>query len=178
MAIREFNGKMPSLGQSVFVDERAVVIGSVTVGDDVSIWPGAVLRGDVNRIEIGSGSNVQDGAILHGTHAGPFSPDGIPLLIGSGVTVGHRAVLHACTVGAGCLIGMGAILMDGALIPDWVLIAAGSLVPPGSMLERRHLYRGVPARKIRPLTDRELEFLDYSSLHYRRLKEQYLGAGD
>ena len=134
----------------------------------------AVVRGDVEAIEIGAGTNVQDGSVLHVTHAGDYSPDGFALTIGRGVTIGHRAVVHACTVGDHCLIGIGAVLMDGAVIEDRVLIGAGSLVPPGKRLESRHLYVGSPAKKVRPLNEQELAFLIYSARHYVHLKDRYL----
>lgn len=162
------------MGQSVYIDETAVVIGNVTLGDHVSIWPMTVVRGDVQRIEIGEGSNIQDTCVLHVTHAGEFSPDGYPLLIGRHVTVGHRAVLHACTIGDHCLIGIGAIVMDGAVVEDEVMLGAGSLVPPGKRLESGFLYVGSPAKQARPLKEREKAFLRYSPKQYRQLKDDYL----
>lgn len=167
----------PSLGRRVFVDPAAVVIGRVVLGDDVSIWPMAVARGDVNEIHVGARTNVQDGSVLHVTHDGPFSPGGIPLTIGEDVTVAHNVTLHACTVGDRCLVGMHSCVMDGARLGDEILLAAGSLVTPGQQLESGCLYRGSPARRIRPLESRELERLRYSAAHYVRLKDQYLGTG-
>jgi carbonic anhydrase/acetyltransferase-like protein (isoleucine patch superfamily) len=146
----------------------------VTIGDDVSIWPTTVVRGDVESITIGEGTNVQDGAILHVSHAGRFSPQGHPLTIGKGVTIGHRAVVHACTVGNYCLIGVGAIIMDDAVLEDYVMLGAGALVPPGKTLESGYLYVGAPAKQVRPLKESEKEFLEYSYQHYMHLKDQYL----
>lgn len=174
MTIRKFNDKQPSIGKSVYIDDSAVVIGDVTIGDDVSIWPTTVVRGDVESIRIGDGTNVQDGAILHVSHAGKFSPQGHPLTIGKGVTIGHRAVVHACTVGNYCLIGVGAIIMDDAVLEDYVMLGAGALVPPGKTLESGYLYVGAPAKQARPLKESEKEFLEYSSQHYVHLKDQYL----
>ncbi|MBF6650607.1 gamma carbonic anhydrase family protein [Methylobacter sp. BlB1] len=174
MAIRKFNDKQPSIGRSVYIDDSAVVIGDVTIGDDVSIWPMTVVRGDVESITIGEGTNVQDGAVLHVSHAGKFSPQGHPLTIGKGVTIGHRAVVHACTVGNYCLIGVGAIIMDDAVLEDYVMLGAGALVPPGKTLESGYLYVGAPAKQARPLKESEKEFLEYSSQHYMHLKDQYL----
>ncbi|MGJ0492032.1 gamma carbonic anhydrase family protein [Methylobacter sp.] len=174
MAIRKFNDKQPSIGKSVYIDDSAVVIGDVTIGDDVSIWPTTVVRGDVESITIGEGTNVQDGAILHVSHAGKFSPQGHPLTIGKGVTIGHRAVVHACTVGNYCLIGVGAIIMDDAVLEDYVMLGAGALVPPGKTLESGYLYVGAPAKQVRPLKESEKEFLEYSYQHYMHLKDQYL----
>ncbi|MGH8497021.1 MAG: gamma carbonic anhydrase family protein [Gammaproteobacteria bacterium] len=174
MPVRNLAGRAPSLGARVYIDESAQVIGRVTAGDDVSFWPMAVARGDVNDITIGARSNVQDAAVLHVTHDGPYTPGGIPLTIGEDVTVGHRAVLHACTIGQRCLIGIGAVVLDGAVLEADVMLAAGSLVPPGRRLEPAALYRGVPARRLRSLTGEELEMLRYSAAHYVRLKDRYL----
>jgi carbonic anhydrase/acetyltransferase-like protein (isoleucine patch superfamily) len=138
----------------------------------------AVLRGDVNRIVLGARTNVQDGAVLHVTHDGPYSPGGVPLLIGDDVTVGHLAILHACTIGSRVLIGMHATVLDNAVIEDDVLLAAGSVVAPGKHLKSGHLYRGSPAVAARPLTAKEIEQLQYSAAHYVRLKNRYLAAAD
>lgn len=177
MNLRGFEGTRPMLGQRVLVDPSALVIGRVTLGDDASVWPMAVIRGDVNEIRIGARSNVQDGSVLHVTHDGPYSPGGLGLTVGDDVTVGHNVTLHACTVGHRCLIGMTACVMDGAVIGDDVLLAAGSLVTPGQRLETGSLYRGSPCRRIRDLETEELEMLRYSADHYVRLKDKYLGRG-
>ena len=173
MSIRKFKNKQPSIGQAVYIDDSAVIIGDVTLGDDVSIWPTTVLRGDVESIVIGAGTNIQDGSVLHTTHEHENEP-GYPLNIGKGVTIGHKAVIHACTVGDYCLIGMGAIVMDGAVVEDYVILGAGSLVPHSKRLESGHLYVGSPARRVRPLNDAEKEFLQYSYKHYIELKNEYL----
>ena len=123
MSLRPYLDALPHLGERVYVDPAATVIGQVTLADDVSIWPGAVVRGDVNVIHIGARSNIQDGAVCHVTHDGPYSPGGAALTIGADVTVGHRAVLHACTIGARCLIGMGALILDGAVLEEEVMLA-------------------------------------------------------
>ncbi len=169
-----FEGNMPHLGQRVYIAETALLIGDVHLDDDVSIWPGVVARGDIHHIHVGSGSNIQDGCILHVTHDGPFSPGGFPLTVGQRVTVGHRAVLHGCRIGDLCLIGIGAIVMDGAILEDEIILAAGALVPPGKRLESGHLYIGSPARQSRPLNDDERRFLAYSADHYVQLKNRYL----
>ena len=176
MSIRPFSGTRPTLGERVYIDESATVIGRVTLGDDASLWPGVVARGDVNSIKVGARSNVQDLSVLHVTHDGPYSPGGFPLEIGAEVTVGHKCLLHACRIGDRCLIGMGAIVMDGAEIADEVLLGAGSLVSPGKKLESGFLYRGSPAQKVRPLTGSEREMLRYSAAHYVRLKDRYLAG--
>ncbi len=172
--LRKFKNIEPVLGADVFIDETAVVIGDVTLADDVSIWPTAVVRGDVESIHIGKGTNVQDGSVLHVSHAGDYSEKGHPLVIGEGVTIGHKAVVHACSVGNYCLIGIGAIILDDAILEDYVMLGAGALVPPGKRLESGFLYVGVPAKQARPLKDSEKEFLEYSCKHYVHLKNQYL----
>ena len=174
VSIRRFNEKQPILGEAVFIDDSAVVIGDVTIGNDVSIWPMTVIRGDVESITIGEGTNVQDGSVLHVSHAGKFSTQGHPLRIGNYVTIGHKAVVHACTIGDYCLIGIGAIIMDDAVIEDYVMLGAGSLVAPGKRLESGYLYVGSPAKQVRPLKEAEKEFLQYSAEHYIHLKNEHL----
>ena len=174
MMIRKFKDKMPIVGQNVYIDDSAVVIGDVTIGDDVSVWPTTVIRGDVESIRIGDGTNVQDGSVLHVSHAGDYSEKGHPLTIGKGVTIGHRAVVHACTVGNYCLVGIGAIIMDDAVLEDYVMLGAGALVPPGKKLEGGYLYVGAPAKQVRPLKDSEKAFLEYSYKHYIQLKNEYI----
>lgn len=176
-SIRKYLQHTPVLGERVYIDPSAVLIGKVQVGNDVSFWPGAVARGDLESIRVGDYTNVQDNATLHVTHDGPYSPGGFPLTVGSYVTVGHNAILHACTVGDRCLIGMGAIVMDGAVIEDQAMVAAGSIVSPGERVTGKELWLGRPARAIRLLSDRELDMLEYSARHYARLKDQYLSAG-
>jgi carbonic anhydrase/acetyltransferase-like protein (isoleucine patch superfamily) len=172
--IRPYSGHPPQLGARVFVDPTALVLGDVIIGDDSSVWPMAVIRGDMHRIRIGARTSIQDGCILHITHAGRFVKDGWPLEIGSDVTVGHRVVLHGCTIGDRVLVGNGAIVMDGAEVEDEVVIGAGALVPPGKKLESGFLYIGSPCKQARPLTDKEREFFDYSAGNYVKLKDQHL----
>lgn len=177
MALRQFEGHTPKTGHHVYVDTTAVIVGRVTLGDDVSIWPHVAARGDVNFIEIGDRTNIQDNTVLHVTHDGPYTPDnGIPLRIGEDVTVGHHCVLHACTIGNRVLVGMGAIVMDGAVVEDDVLIGAGTLVPPNKRLESGWLYRGNPMQQARKLTEEEKQMLIYSAQHYVRLKDRYLSG--
>lgn len=172
--LRSFDGVSPERGQRTWIDPAATVIGRVRLADDVSVWPGVVLRGDVHSIDIGARTNIQDNTVCHVTHDGPQVPGGFPLVVGEDVTVGHAAVLHACTIGDRCLIGMGALVLDGAVVDDDVMIGAGSLVSPGKRLASGWLYRGRPARPARALTDEELEMLRYSAAHYVRLKDRYL----
>ena len=175
-AIRAYQGIRPSLGARVYVDPQASVIGRVTLGADASVWPMAVLRGDVNTIRLGDRTNVQDGSVLHVTHDGPFSPGGLPLVVGDDVTIGHHVVLHACTLGSRILVGMGAIVLDGAVVEDEVIIGAGAVVPPRKRLPSRTLWVGNPARQQRELSARELEQFTYLSRHYVRIKDGYLGS--
>lgn len=174
MSIRSFSGHQPQLAQGVFVDEQALVLGDVQIGADSSVWPMAVVRGDMHSIRIGARSSVQDGCVLHITHAGPYNPQGYPLIIGDEVTLGHNAILHGCILGNRILIGMGAIVMDGAVIEDEVVLGAGSLVPPGKRLSSGYLYVGRPAKAVRPLTEDERGYFSYSASNYVRLKDQYL----
>ncbi len=174
--IRPFKGITPSLGERVYIDPAATVIGKVTLGDDVSVWPGAVIRGDVHQISIGNRSNVQDNAVLHVTHDGPFNPGGFPLTIGEDVIVGHGAILHGCTLQGLALVGNGAIINDGAVVEKEVMIGSGCVVPPGKVLQSGYLYVGAPARQARPLTDKEKQFFTYSPANYVKLKDQYLSG--
>lgn len=175
-ALRTFQGVSPQLGERVYVDPASVVIGDVVLGDDCSVWPMTVIRGDMHRIRIGARTSVQDGSVLHITHASDFNPDGFPLIIGDDVTIGHKAILHGCTLGNRILVGMGAIVMDGAVVEDEVIIAAGAVVTPGKRLESGHVYAGNPAKALRPLKDKERAFFPYTAGNYVKLKEQYLVA--
>ena len=174
MSIRPFDGITPEINASAYVDVDAVVIGDVTLSEDVSVWPCTVIRGDVNYIRIGARSNIQDGSVLHVTHASEkyTSATGTPLNIGEDVTIGHKAVLHACTIGNRCLIGMGAIVLDNAIIEDDVMVAAGSVVAPGKTLRSGYLYVGNPAREKRKLSEKEQDFFRYSAANYVALSKK------
>ncbi|RDB42575.1 gamma carbonic anhydrase family protein [Halomonas sp. DQ26W] len=174
--IRSWKGVTPSLGERVYVDPASVVLGDVVLGDDSSVWPMTVIRGDMHRIRIGARTSVQDGSVLHITHASDFNPDGFPLIIGDDVTIGHKAVLHGATLGNRILVGMGAIVMDGAVVEDEVIIAAGALVPPGKRLESGHVYAGNPARAMRPIKESERAFFPYTAGNYVKLKDEYLAS--
>ena len=174
MSLRPYRGRLPQLAARVYVDPAAVVIGDVVLGEDSSVWPCAVVRGDVSPIRIGARSSVQDGVVLHVTHDGPYTPGGRGLAIGDDVTIGHGAVLHACTVGNACLIGMGATVLDGVVIEDEVMVAAGALVPPGKRLPSRTLWAGNPARQLRELNAEQVEQLYYSARNYVKVKNDYL----
>lgn len=171
--LRSYRGVVPQLGARVYVDPQACVIGRVTIGDDSSVWPMAVLRGDVHEIRIGARTSVQDGSVLHVVHDGPV-PGGLPLVVGDEVTIGHSVTLHACTIGNRCLVGMGAVVLDGASVEDEVLIGAGSVVPPRKRLPSRTMWLGNPARLVRELTDDEVRQFAYSARHYVKVKDSYL----
>lgn len=173
MAIRDFEDSMPDLHPDAYVDESALVIGNVVIGKDSSVWPFTVIRGDVNAIHIGANTNIQDNSVLHVTHDGPDHPGGQALHLGDNITVGHRVILHGCTIHDNCLIGMGSTIMDGAVIHPHTIIGAGSLVTPGKELEGGYLWLGSPARRVRELSDNEQESIVYSSRHYVRLKNRH-----
>jgi len=174
MNIRAFQGISPTLGKAVYIDPMACVIGKVILGDDVSIWPCAVIRGDLLSIEIGDRSNIQDGSVLHTTHDSPYAPGGHSLTIGKDVTVGHKAILHGCTIHEQSLIGMGAIILDGAVVESHVIVAAGSVVGPGKILESGYVWRGNPIQKSRPLSAQEISFFKYSTARYVELKDKHM----
>jgi len=177
MAIERYRDLTPQLGREVFVHPTATVIGDVVLGDRVSLWPNVVVRGDVNSIRIGEGSNIQDGSILHVSHRRASDPDGAPLVLGRNVSVGHGVILHGCTVHDECLVGMGALVMDKAVLEPRVLLGAGSLVPEGRVLQSGWLYLGRPAKAVRLLTPEELDYFAYLADGYVRLSRDYLGRG-
>jgi len=162
-----YQGVLPQLGRHVLVASGARIIGRVSAGDDTSFWFNVVARGDVQSITIGQRTNIQDNTVIHVT-----SGTG-PCVIGDDVTVGHQVTLHACTVGHRVLVGMGAIILDGAVIGNDTMIGAGSLISPGKTFPERHLILGSPARAVRALTDKELEFLKLSAEHYVETARQY-----
>ena len=174
MSVRNYKNISPQISSSAYVDESAVIIGDVVIGEDSSVWPMAVARGDVNHIRIGNRTSIQDGSVLHVTHPHAAVPEGHPLLIGNEVTIGHNVTLHGCTIRDRCLIGMGSTVLDGAVLEEGVLLGAGSLVPPGKTLEGGYLWIGSPVKRARPLTEAEKEWLGYSAAHYVRLKNSYL----
>jgi carbonic anhydrase/acetyltransferase-like protein (isoleucine patch superfamily) len=171
--IRKFEDKSPTIPGSCYVDPSAQVIGDVVIGENSSVWPLTVIRGDVNIIRIGDNTNIQDGSVLHVSHAGEFNPKGNELHIGNQVSVAHKALVHGCRIGDRCMIGMGSIIMDDAIVEDEVMIGAGSLVPPGKHLKSGFLYLGNPVKQIREITEREREFLVYLADHYVQSKQKY-----
>lgn len=173
MTIRDFEKWSPEIDASAFVDASAVVTGNVAIAADTSVWPMCSIRGDIHSIRIGARTNIQDGSILHVTHASEFSRTGYPLSIGDDVTIGHNAVIHACTIENLCLIGMGSVVLDGAVVQQGAMLGAGSLVSPGKVLEGGYLWLGSPARRARELSDQERAFLVYSASHYVQLKNRH-----
>lgn len=172
--LRTYNGIHPILGNENYIDTSSILVGDITLGDDVSIWPLVAARGDVNTISIGARTNVQDGSVLHVTRKSENNPTGNPLIIGDDVTVGHKCMLHGCTLGDRILVGMGAIIMDGAIIENDVFIGAGSLVPPNKTLSSGYLYVGNPVKQVRVLKKSEIDFLKQSANNYIKLKNDYL----
>lgn len=173
MPVRCFETHTPRIVESAYIDPLALVIGDVEVGADASLWPQVVVRGDIHSIKIGDSTNIQDGSVLHVSHDSEFAPGGFPLVVGRGVTVGHRVLLHGCTIEDDCLIGMGSLVMDGAVIQAGAMLGAGSLVSPGSVIEGGYLWLGRPARRVRALTADEQRYLKYSAEHYVRLKNRH-----
>jgi len=174
--LRGYKNIYPTVGTKVYIDPSAVILGDITLGDEVSIWPLVAARGDVNTIVIGDRTNIQDGTVLHVTRKSESNPTGNPLIIGADVTVGHKCMLHGCTLGNRILVGMGAIIMDGAIIEDDVFIGAGSLVPPNKILKSGYLYVGNPVKQSRLLKTSEANFLKQSAINYIELKNDYLNG--
>lgn len=173
-SIRSYRGIKPQLGHAVYIDLQSCVIGDVRLSDDTSVWPMAVIRGDVNHIIIGARSNVQDGSVLHVNRITEKNPDGCPLIIGDDVTIGHKAVLHGCIIHDRVLVGMGAVILDGAIIESDVIVAAGAVVPPRKRLVSGYVYVGNPVRQGRSLTEDERAFFAQSSANYVLLKDEFL----
>ena len=175
--LRPYRDTLPKVGERVYVDPSAAVIGDVVLGDDVSVWPLTVIRGDVNFIRVGARTNIQDGVVVHVSHDGPHAKlGGFATVIGEDVTIGHKAVIHACRIEDACLIGMGAIVMDGAVVKKHGFVGAGALVSPGKVVGEGELWLGNPARLVRKLDEAQIEALYYSAQHYVRLKDDYLAA--
>jgi carbonic anhydrase/acetyltransferase-like protein (isoleucine patch superfamily) len=170
--IRPFAGKSPRFGQRVFVASTAVVVGEVELADDVSVWYGAVLRGDLEAIHVGARTNIQDNAVIH------VDEPGFPTVVGEDVTIGHSAILHGCRVERGALVGMHATVLNGALIGEEAMVAAGAVVPPGMAVPPRTLVAGVPAKVHREALAEELEHLRRGIRNYLELKGRYLAVED
>ncbi len=166
--ILPYKDKSPIIHPSVFLAENVVIIGDVVLGEDSSVWYGTVIRGDVNYIRIGKGTNIQDNSVVHVTH------DTHPTIIGDYVTVGHRVVLHGCKIGNHVLIGMGAVVMDGVEIEDYVLVGAGALLTPNKKFPSGVLVAGFPAKVVRDLKEEEIKLIEESAKNYIAYKNNYL----
>ena len=166
MILKTLNGKTPQIGRDTFVADNAALVGDVTIGDNCSIWYGAVLRGDVGAIRIGNNSNVQDGAVLHGTLGVSET------VLGENVSVGHNAVVHGARIGNDVLIGMGAVVMDNAIVPDGTVIAAGAVILANSVLEPG-IYAGVPAKKVKDASEKIRKMAHDNAQGYLQYKEWY-----
>ncbi|MDF2965214.1 MAG: caiE [Rickettsiaceae bacterium] len=167
MKILSYRDKKPRIDDSAFIAEGAIIIGDVTIAAESSVWFNSVIRGDVARIEIGRATNIQDGTIIH------VSRNDGPTLIGNRVTIGHRAVIHACTIYDEAFIGMSATILDKAIIEPQGFIAAGALLSPGKIVKSRELWAGVPAKFIRHLNQDEIDYLAKSSDNYVKLALDY-----
>lgn len=178
--ILPYQSYQPKVGRGGWTAPTAILIGDVELGEDASLWFGTVVRGDVHRIRIGARTNIQDNCVVHITqHEGRErrDEDGHPTLIGAEVTVGHRVILHGCTVGDLCLIGMGAVLLDGAVIGPESIVAAGSVVAPGKAFPPRSLILGSPAKVVREVSEEQIQGMRQSWQHYTALKDEYCRAG-
>lgn len=176
--IRPFKGLLPTLKKRAYVDPAAVIIGDVVIGEDSSVWPLVVIRGDVNKVRVGDRTNIQDGSVIHESRPRPNNPEGYPTLIGEDVTIGHKVMLHGCSIGDRVLIGMGAIVLDGVTIENNVVVGAGALVTPGKTLEEGFLYIGSPARQSRPLRDGEIDHFIEAAQNYMDLKDEYIADAE
>ena len=175
--VRPYLDQHPQLGQRVYIDEAARVIGDVVLGDDVSVWPFTVIRGDVNYVRIGDRTNVQDGTVIHVSHDGPHAKlGGFATVIGADCTIGHKAIVHACRIEDACLVGMGSTVLDGAVIQQHGFLGAGALLPPGKVMGEGEMWLGAPAKFARKLSDAEIQALFYSAGHYVKLKDEYLSG--
>jgi gamma-carbonic anhydrase len=165
--IRTYRGRAPQVAASAYIDEAATLIGDIQIGEDSSVWPGVVIRGDVHYIRIGARTNVQDGSVLH------VMRDEHPLVLGDNVTVGHGVVLHGCTIESRCLIGMGSIILNGARIGAGSIVAAGTLVTEGMIVPAGSLVMGHPGKVKRELTDEDQRSINDYAQRYVEYKESY-----
>ena len=166
--IRRFGDAVPQIAATAYIDEKAVVIGDVVIGEHSSVWPLAVLRGDMNYIRIGANVNIQDNCVVH------VETDLYPTILEDNVGVGHSVILHGCRIESRCLIGMGAIVLNGAVIGTGSMIAAGALVPERTVIPPGSLFLGFPGKVTRKLTEGDYERIDRNIAAYRTIKDQYL----
>jgi len=165
--ILPFNGITPDIDKSAFVAASATITGDVKIGKDTGIWYGCTIRGDVNKVRIGSGTNIQDGSVVHVST--PFATT-----IGDNVTIGHMALIHACTLQDGCFIGMKACIMDGCVVEKGAMLAAGALLTPGKRIPAGELWAGSPARFVRKVGEKEIAMIEYTAPHYVKLAHEYI----
>ncbi|UEM05733.1 gamma carbonic anhydrase family protein [Skermanella rosea] len=165
--IMPHHGKSPAIHESAFIADTAVVIGDVEIGEDSGIWFGCVVRGDVNVVRIGARTNIQDGVVIH------VASKGQGTYIGDDITIGHMALLHACTLESGCFVGMRACLMDGSYVETGGMVAAGALLTPGKRVRKGELWAGTPARFMREVTPEEIDFFPRSARQYVDLAASY-----
>lgn len=164
--ILPFEGKRPKIHPDAFIAENATIIGDVEIAADASVWYGCVIRGDVNPIRVGEGTNIQDGTVVHVNAPQKGMPDGMPCYIGANITIGHMAMLHACILEDGAFVGMRATVMDGAVVEGGAMVAAGALVTPNKRVPSGKIWAGNPAKELRDLSEGEREYLLYSPRHY------------
>ena len=160
MLLKKVNGKQPTFGEGCFFAENATLTGDVVLGDRCTVWYNAVIRGDVNRISIGDETNIKDGAVIHATYQTH------PTTIGNRVSIGHNAIVHGCTIEDEVLIGMGSIVMDGCVVESHSIVAAGAVVPPNTRIERGSLYAGVPAKKLKDISEAQLAIIKRTADNY------------
>jgi carbonic anhydrase/acetyltransferase-like protein (isoleucine patch superfamily) len=170
MSLYELKGVRPRIGQDVFVAEGARVIGDVQLGDEASVWFGAILRGDHMPIRIGARTNIQDNAVVH------ITSDESGATLGDDVTVGHGAIVHGCTIGSGCLVGMGSIVLDGAFVGEGSFVAAGSLVTPRTVIPPRSVVMGRPAKVVRAVSDRDVAMIREAASRYVQYAREFRSA--
>ena len=164
--IREWNGHTPDIDPTAFIHESAEIIGRIRIGKNVSVWPNTVIRGDIEEIIIGDNTNIQDNTVIH-------TDEGVPTVIGEGISVGHSVILDSCNVKNNCLIGMGAMLLEGATIEEDCLIGAGALVSPGKTIPRGSLAIGIPAKVKRAVEQKEIDHIKKNAQDYLRLAESH-----
>ncbi len=166
--IRELKGKKPQIHPTAYIDSTAEIIGEVTIGENSSIWPGTVLRGDMHYIKIGKNVSVQDNAVIHGTEMLN------PAIVGDNVSIGHSAIVHGCKVGSNCIIGMGSMILDGAEVGDWCIIGAGAVVTEGTRIPSGSIVMGVPAKVVKNVDEKHKERITKNWQNYIKLKNEYL----
>ena len=176
MSLRPFLDRVPSIGHRVWIDPACCVIGAVAIGDDASVWPGAVLRGDVNAIRIGARTNIQDGSVLHVDSPRPGHESGYPTIIGDEVLIGHLAMVHGCILHDRAFVGLGAIVMDGCEIEGDSMLAAGAMLTPGKRIPTGQLWAGRPAKYVRDLSEADLVGMRAGVAHYVELARRHAAA--